>query len=395
MVPEGWEKRPLGEVCASVVDCVNKTAPVVPYETPYRMIRTSNVRDGKLSMEGLRYVEADTFETWTRRGRLQDNDVILTREAPVGEIGIVKNSDGLFLGQRTMLYRAAPDKLDQLFLYQSMMGRYLQSQFLEHTIGGTVGHIKVPDCSAFHILLPPLPEQKKIAEILSTWDRAIEVAERQLETARLQKKALMQQLLTGTRRLPGFDGEWKTVKLGDICELVNGRGFKPHEWSDEGYPIIRIQNLNGSDEFNYFNGSFNPKLLVLPGDLLFAWSGSRGTSFGPHIWNGPEAVLNYHTWNVKPREDLDKIFFYWLLQQITALIEDSAHGAAALVHTQKREMEKRFLAIPRLDEQKKIASTMALFLQNENNCSRKLFHLRTEKRALMQQLLTGKKRVKV
>jgi type I restriction enzyme S subunit len=86
--------------------------------------------------------------------------------------------------------------------------------------------------------------------------------------------------------------DWEERSLGEVSNYINGRGFKPHEWSNQGYPIIRIQNLNGSTEFNYYNGNFNPKILVDTGDLLFAWSGSRGTSFGPHFWKLRTGVLN-------------------------------------------------------------------------------------------------------
>ena len=64
--------------------------------------------------------------------------------------------------------------------------------------------------------------------------------------------------------------EWAVRRVGDVCTLTNGRGFKPFEWRRNGLPIIRIQNLNGSDEFNYFEGSYNRKLEIYPGQLLFA-----------------------------------------------------------------------------------------------------------------------------
>lgn len=151
---------------------------------------------------------------------------------------------------------------------------------------------------------------------------------------------------------------WQEKQLGEICELVNGRGFKPHEWKKEGLPIIRIQNLNGSDEFNYFSGEFNPKILVEPGQLLFAWSGSRGASFGPHIWQGPKGVLNYHTWKVHPAPVTDRNFLFQLLQFETEKIEASSHGAATLVHVQKGEMEQRKFYLPPPSEQRKIAAIL-------------------------------------
>jgi type I restriction enzyme S subunit len=151
---------------------------------------------------------------------------------------------------------------------------------------------------------------------------------------------------------------WQQKRLAEICELVNGRGFKPHEWKKAGLPIIRIQNLNGSTEFNYYSGEFNPKILVEPGQLLFAWSGSRGASFGPHIWEGPTGVLNYHTWKVHPAAETDRDFLFQLLQFETEKIEASSHGASALVHVQKGEMEQRAFDVPPLPEQRKIASIL-------------------------------------
>ena len=104
------------------------------------------------------------------------------------------------------------------------------------------------------------------------------------------KQAAMQQLLTGQTRLTGFGGieqrykqtevgvipkEWEIKKVGDVCTLINGRGFKPHEWEASGLPIIRIQNLNGSEEFNHYTGGYDPKILVEPGQLLFCVVGEQ------------------------------------------------------------------------------------------------------------------------
>ncbi len=185
---------------------------------------------------------------------------------------------------------------------------------------------------------------------------------------------------------------WEEHRLSDACELINGRGFKPHEWDTEGYPIIRIQNLNGSDEFNYYSGEFNPKILVRNGELLFAWSGSRGTSFGPHIWRGSDAVLNYHTWRVVPKETTSKDFLVHYLRHITTAIEATAHGASALVHTQKDTMEKRRCVLPPLPEQRKIADILSTWDEAIEKTEALLINARTQKRALMQQLLTGKRR---
>jgi type I restriction enzyme S subunit len=189
--------------------------------------------------------------------------------------------------------------------------------------------------------------------------------------------------------------DWNAAPLSDLCALVNGRGFKPHEWERFGYPIIRIQNLNGSDEFNHFNGRFDPKLLVESGQLLFAWSGSRGTSFGPHIWRGQTALLNYHTWKVVTFDKkIDVLFFFHALRQLTKSIEDAAHGASALVHTQKREMENYLVPVPKsLPEQRSVAAALSDADALIASLGALIVKKRDLKQAAMQQLLTGQSRL--
>lgn len=186
--------------------------------------------------------------------------------------------------------------------------------------------------------------------------------------------------------------DWNTPPIGSICKLVNGRGFKPYEWEKAGLPIIRIQNLNGSVEFNYFQGSYDPKIEVDTGQLLFAWSGSRGTSFGPHVWQGSLALLNYHTWKIQSYSDkVDNIFFFHALKQLTSSIEGRAHGASALVHTQKWEMEGFKIPLPpTLEEQMAIAGALSdvdgLILSLETLITKK----RNIKQGAMQELLRPK-----
>ena len=192
-----------------------------------------------------------------------------------------------------------------------------------------------------------------------------------------------------------FPEDWESRRIDTVCRLINGRGFKPYEWQNMGLPIIRIQNLNGSDDFNFYTGAYDTKLEVESGQLLFAWSGSRGTSFGPHIWHGPLGLLNYHTWKVQVHEtEIKKEFFLHALRQLTTFIEGKAHGASALVHTQKWEMEGfRFPLPPTKAEQEAIAEALsdadALIESLEQFLTKK----RRIKKGAMQELLTSKKRL--
>jgi type I restriction enzyme S subunit len=189
--------------------------------------------------------------------------------------------------------------------------------------------------------------------------------------------------------------DWKVRPIRAVCRLVNGRGFKPFEWRRTGLPIIRIQNLNGSDDFNHFSGPYDRKLEVEPGQLLFAWSGSRGTSFGPHIWPGPLGLLNYHTWKLQIHEsEVVKGFFFYALRQLTAFIEGRAHGASALVHTQKWEMEDfEFPFPPDKAEQEAIAEALGDVDVLIESVEQLIVKKRRLKQGVMEELLTGKRRL--
>ena len=187
---------------------------------------------------------------------------------------------------------------------------------------------------------------------------------------------------------------WKKTPIGDLCEFMNGNGFKASEWSDKGLPIIRIQNLNGSKEFNYFAGKPKDSWIVLPGQLLFAWAGTRGVSFGPTIWKGPKGVLNQHIYKIHVNEGVNPDWFYRVLRRTTDLIEKHAHGfKATLVHVKKSDITDQVVLIPKLKEQMKISEIISTWDKAIETTGKLIANSKAQKKALMQQLLTGKKRV--
>lgn len=146
---------------------------------------------------------------------------------------------------------------------------------------------------------------------------------------------------------------WSYVPIGNLCNLINGRAFKPSDWEKEGLPIVRIQNLNDPNAgFNFYPKSVEEKFLIDHGQLLFAWSGTPGTSFGAHIWNRGRAVLNQHIFKVEFDESkIDKKYFcYAINQKLNELIE-KAHGGVGLRHVTKGKFEQTVIAIPPFNEQ--------------------------------------------
>ncbi len=158
---------------------------------------------------------------------------------------------------------------------------------------------------------------------------------------------------------------WVQTSIGAIADLINGRAFKPSDWVTKGLPIVRIQNLNRQDTpLNHFLGDVDERHLVRDGDLLFAWSGTPGTSFGAHIWRGPEAVLNQHIFNV--RVDSDAINREFLRVAINHTLDQQiakAHGGAGLRHVTKAAFEATPIMLPPLAEQNRIVERLNAYDQ--------------------------------
>ena len=151
---------------------------------------------------------------------------------------------------------------------------------------------------------------------------------------------------------------WARAPLGEIATLLNGFAFKPSDWKGDGLPIIRIQNLNNPNaEFNYCPSDLPPKFVVRAGDLLFAWSGTPGTSFGAHIWRGRMAWLNQHIFRVEfSEEHLDKRFLRLAINHNLQDYISAAHGGAGLAHITKGLFERSQLLIPPFPEQHRIVA---------------------------------------
>lgn len=153
---------------------------------------------------------------------------------------------------------------------------------------------------------------------------------------------------------------WRWVRLEKICDLVNGDAYKPTDWSQSGTRIIRIENLNDhSKPFNHWAGSLDRKVKVKTGDVLLAWSGTPGTSFGAHLWERGNAVLNQHIFRVDfTTSEISKEWFVYAVNDSLNILIDKAHGGVGLRHVKKGEVESLEIPIPPFPEQRRIAAIL-------------------------------------
>lgn len=177
---------------ADVIDCEHKTAPKVD-SSDYYSIRTPDIKNGRLLYEQANRVSAETYELWTKRGIPEAGDIILAREAPVGEVGWIDKDHKICLGQRTVLIKIHSIEIDKKYLLYSFVSPKFKDYLNELSGGSVVAHLNMKDIRALEFSFPPLPEQKAIASVLSSLDDKIDLLHRQNKTLEAMAEALFRQ----------------------------------------------------------------------------------------------------------------------------------------------------------------------------------------------------------
>lgn len=236
---------------------------------------------------------------------------------------------------------------------------------------------------------PPREEQERMVAFLRTKEvqvrRLIRNKRRLIGLLNEQRQAIINRAITrglnleapmkptGIDWMPEVPAHWEVKRLKYLTKFSNGIAFKPADWKDEGVPIIRIENLNGGDHFNYTDRTDLPEnMLIQTGDLVFAWSGNRGTSFGSFEWTRDfPAYLNQHIFKLEGY-DLHRKYFYYLLRAVTKHVEDNAHGIIGLVHITKPALGAIFVPVADADEQGEIANKIDADLKELNQAAEKI-----------------------
>lgn len=173
-IPSSWVWSRLIETCCAVVDCHNKTAPYTNQGIP--LVRTTDIKNGRLNLTSVKYVGEDTYKYWSRRLPPAPGDLLFTREAPVGEAAIIPENVTLCMGQRMLLIRPFNEYLDNKYLLYVLSDKNFLKRISKKQIGNTVKHLRVGDVENVYIPLPPLEEQKRIVERV---DMLMQVCEKQ------------------------------------------------------------------------------------------------------------------------------------------------------------------------------------------------------------------------
>ncbi|EIJ0871220.1 restriction endonuclease subunit S [Shigella sonnei] len=410
MVPKGWSSVQAQDVCKSIsVGVVIKpTQYYVPEGYGVKAFRSANVREGFINDSDWVYFSHEGHAI-NKKSHLKTGDVLIVRTGYPGTACVVTPE---FEGSNAIdivIARPDMDKIIPEYLCAYTNSHIGKSQVLDLQGGMAQKHLNVGAYQVLKINLPPLREQKKIAQILLTWDNAISVTEKLLTNSQQQKKALMQQLLTGKKRLLDergvrFSGEWEKGKFCDMANIDTGYAFKSKDFtqSDSGIPIIRMSDFKtgGLDvlgaakvDRDSVNGLDKFKLRV--GDFVFGMSGSLN-NYGRVEKKDLPCYLNQRVGRILAKECANQAFitYLYLSDSIQQSILDKAAGAAQL-NISISDLRSMVVYYPCIEEQQKIAAVLSVADAEISTLEKKLACLKDEKKALMQQLLTGKRRVKV
>lgn len=415
MVPEGWATKSLDSLCLVVTSGSRDWAKYYS-EAGAKFIRMTNLRrDGiKLDLSDLKYVCIQNGSSDGKRTSLREGDILMSITAELGKIGWVHEGLGeAYINQHTALIRIDSTQANSQFLAYKLSSKRMNQKINQLNDAGAKAGLNLSTIRAIQLVLPPIAEQKKIAQILSTWDKAITTAEQLLANSQQQKKALMQQLLTGKRRLLDENGvrfseDWSAHYLTDFAQVIVSpvdkktiKGELPVElcnYTDVYYNNRITRHLRfmkataKPSEIEKYTLQVNDVVITkdseTPGDIAVPALVSEDLD---------GVVCGYHLAIVRPdQEYLSSEFLSYLLSmpKIRYYFFTLATGATRF-GLSIGAISKAHFRLPPIGEQRVIAAVLSICDREITELSHKLNALKQEKKALMQQLLTGKRRVKV
>ena len=398
MMPNGWRlialeniADPSAAIRYGVVQIGEHTENGIPI-VPIKFIKS-------IDTAKLHRVSA-SIEAKYKNSRIHAGDVLISVKGTIGAVGIVP--EGFSGNIAREIARIRPSvKYDSNYIAFQLQADHTQREIEKLTVGTTRKEFSIHTLKKFEILVPPLNEQQKIVKILSTWDQAISATEKLLENSQQQKKALMQQLLTGKKRLLDengvrFSGVWKHIKLRSLIKEIK----RDKEENPNNIELLTVKLHNkgaiASGKFPNSTEGGRPYYKRFAGELIIGRQNlhNGGVAIVPSECNGLIASNAISSFEVLKDCDINFILSIMSTSHFRYVI-DNLTGGTGQKEVSVRELLNVFVLIPCVEEQQKIAKVLTTADQEIKILQKKLAFLKQEKKALMQQLLTGKRRVKV
>lgn len=396
MVPEGWKASSLLSVLKGSIRNGYSPNPAEK-KTGYWVLGLGALGDDGIVLDGIKPVEPTQQ---VLQSLLEPDDFLVSRSNTPDKVGRSLRYKGEIHNcsypDLLMRFRVDDEKVDLDFMEQTLKSSKVRAYFKACAAGSSASMVKINKGTVENtpLHLPPLCEQRKIASILSTWDQALTTAEQLLANSQQQKKALMQLLLSGKQRLPEFSSKWQTVRFGEAFRERVETGFIELPLlsitSEEG--VIDREETGRKDTSNADKSKY---LRICPGDIGYntmrMWQGVSGLSALEGLVSPAYTILT-------PQLGIDPLFAAYLFK-LPSLVHVFYRHSQGLVsdtwNLKYANFAKIKWSIPGVEEQKAIAAVLSSADREVESLQQQLAGLKQEKKALMQQLLTGKRRVKI
>lgn len=415
MVPNGWKLGNISDLASTKMGYAFKSSDFVSSGIP--LLRMGNLYQNSLDFSRNPVFLPFSYEKDYENFLVKPKDLVMSMTGTMGKrdygftVQISEDAPISLLNQRVMKFIAKKD-VNASYLKYVLRSEALLNKLYSFPGGTKQANLSADQVKEISVLIPPFEEQNKIAQILLTWDQAISATEKLLENSQQQKKALMQQLLTGKKRLldeneVSFSEEWNEYSLGNLGNTFTGLMGKTKDDFGNGVPYITYMNIfkNSRIDINQVDYVIvkedENQNSVRYGDIFFTTSSETAEEVGMSsvlLEEVERLYLNSFCFGFRLNN------FKILLPQFAAYMLRSSNirkqisilgQGATRYNLSKNQLMKLILKLPTIAEQKKITEVLYLADQEIETLQKKLDCLKQEKKALMQQLLTGKKRVKV
>ena len=405
--------KTLNDVCELIVDCEHKTAPI--QAIGYLSIRTPNIGKGRLILDNVNRVSEETYKAWTKRAIPQAGDLILAREAPIGNVAIISNNVKVCLGQRTVLIRANKNKIEPNYLVYLLLGDEIQGKILSVSNGATVHHLNMKDIRNLELpKLPSLYTQRKIAAILSAYDRLIENNTRRIEILEEMARSIYREWFVkfrfpGHEQVQMVDSEfgripegWRYSSLKNLpIQFIDGDRSsnypKRSEFVDNGIIFLSTKNINQDKidlrEVNFitrekFEGI--KKGRVQPLDIVMTTRGSIG-KIALFNCEYSTALINAQMLIIRADDKvIDQIYLFYLMcsNEYQEVIKNFASGSAQ-PQIPIQDLKQIEILCPPIAIQRKFSEIVSSYNSLIKNLQAKNTNLRQTRDLLLPRLISG------
>ncbi|EBW7293161.1 restriction endonuclease subunit S [Klebsiella pneumoniae] len=379
-----WVVKNLDEVVEYFIDYRGKTPVKTGSGIP--LITAKIVKDGCLQTP-TEFISVEDYPLWMTRGYPEVNDVVLTTEAPLGEVALIKNKN-VALAQRIITLRGYKNILDNKFLKYWLQSEQGQYELESRASGTTVFGIKSSILKKIPISLPPYNEQVAISSVLYSIDEKIDLLHRQNKTLESMAETIFRKWF-----IEEPQEEWDTVPLSKVATFTNGLACQkfPAISGEPSMPVLKIKELSSGISSNTDLATANIKedYIVNHGDVIFAWSASLMVK----IWSGPVCVLNQHLFKVTSDTYPKWFYLEWCKHYLKEFISISQSHATTMGHIKRKDLDEAMVKIPSNNELVNMTAKIGPLLDQRIEKMRQIRTLETLRDTLLPKLMSGDVRV--